>query len=263
LIKTAGKARLFLWIVTCLSALAVIWQARAVPASGRPLQAGTALPEVTITVFSAGKTAEVAAPLEVGLEFNAVVEGPYRLELLGEEGRLLYRRVWAQPGQPGTPQPRKLLINFEIPEAQEPGRMVLSLLDRQGRFQAVDSVDVLLSTAVVGSQQAALENPDRLVIQSPVPGRQVKGGTVLVSGQIQGSAVLPVKVLLLAEDGQVVGQRLAATQLIDEKAGTWQFSAEVPFKVWERTPVRLQVIQSGEPLSEIKLLASVLVDLSP
>ncbi len=241
----------------------MIRQAGAAPASGRTLQAGPALPEVTITVYSAGKTAEVAAPLEVGLEFNAVVEGAYRLELLGEDGRLLYRRVWAQPGQPGTPQPRKLLINFEIPEAQEPGRLVLSLLDRQGRFQAVDSVDVLLSTAAPESQQAALENLGRLIIQSPAPGSQVNGGTVLVSGQIQGSADLPLKLLLLAEDGRVVGQRLAATQLIDEKAGTWQFSAEVPFKVRERTPVRLQVIQSGEPLSEIKLLASILVELFP
>ncbi len=253
MIKTTGKARLFLWIIACLSALAMIRQAEAAPA----------LPEVTITVYSAGKAADVAAPLEVGLEFNVVVEGAYRLELLGEDGRLLYRRVWAQPGQPGTPQPLKLLINFEIPEAQEPGRLVLSLLDSQGRFQAVDSVDVLLSTVAPESQQAALENPDRLIIQSPEPGSQVNGGTVLVSGQIQGSADLPLKVLLLAEDGRVVGQRLAATQLIDEKAGTWQFLAEVPFKVRERTPVRLQVIQSGEPLSEIKLLASVLVDLSP
>jgi len=263
LIKLGKKTRLLLWVVACLSVLAVIQQAEAAPASGVALQAEPALPEVAITVYSAGETAEVAAPLKVGLEFNSAVEGSYRLELLGEDGRLLYRQVWAPPGQPGTPQLLKLPINFEIPEAQEAGRLAISLLDRQGRFQAVDSVDVLLSAVAPDTQQAALQNPDHLIIQSPAPGSQVSGGTIQVSGQIQGSADLPLKVLLLAEDGRVVGQRLAAIQPIDEKAGTWQFSAEVPCQVKERTPVRIQVIQSGEPLSEIKLLASVLVDLFP
>ncbi len=263
MIKTAGKARLFLWIIACLSVLAVIQQAGAAPASGSAFLAEPPEPEVRITIFAGGEAAVVSAPVEVGLEFNAVVEGAYRLELLGEDGRLLYRRVLAPPGQPEIPQQLKLPINFEIPGAQEPGRLVISLLDRQGRFQAVDSVDVLLSTATPESQQAALQNPDRLVIQSPAPGSQVSGGTVLVSGQIQGSADLPLKVLLLDEDGRVVGQRLAAIQPSDEKAGTWQFSAEVPCQVKERTPVRLQVIQSGEPLSEIKILASILVDLFP
>jgi hypothetical protein len=69
--------------------------------------------------------------------------------------------------------------------------------------------------------------------------------------------------LLVAEDGQVVGQRVAALQPVDTQAGTWQFSAEVPFRIREKKPVRIQVIQSGEPVSEFKLLASVLVDLTP
>jgi hypothetical protein len=199
----------------------------------------------------------------VGLEFNTLVEGPFRLELLGQDGRMLFRQVWAAPVKEENPALQRLPVNFEIPAAQEPGRLVFSVLDQNGRLQAVDSLDLVLQAIQVDTRLAALRNPESLEIQTPNPGIRVNGGTVLVSGRLHANRELPLKVVLVAEDGKVVGQRVAAVQSSDANGGTWQFSANVPYQVSEMTPVRIQVIQSGEPVSRVKLLASVLVDLTP
>jgi len=219
--------------------------------------------ETEITVYTSGEAVEVSAPIEVDLEFHSVVDGKYRLELFGHDGRLLFRQLWALPGNPGTPAQKSLSVNFEIPGTQEAGRLVFTILDRQGRYQAVDSLDFTMLSAAIKNRQLALKNPDYLSIQSPAPESQLSGGTVLVSGQLKGNAELPLKVLLVAESGQVVGQRVAALRSVESEPGTWQYLADVPYSIHEKTSVRLQVIQSGEPTSETRLLASVLVDLTP
>jgi hypothetical protein len=153
-------------------------------------------------------------------------------------------------------------LPFEISATAEMGRLVVSAEDVFGRLIDLNSVNlVLLST---GKTELNPTNAlwQRIVIQEPAPMALIQGGTLLVSGLAQPEGDLPLQVLLVAEDGRVVGQRLAGVNPTTP-GGYGTFSAEVPYSVEELTPARLTVSEDGGLISPLAHLASIEVQLSP
>jgi hypothetical protein len=85
---------------------------------------------------------------------------------------------------------------------------------------------------------------------------------LIVTGRALPRADQPLKVMLVAEDGRVLGQRLAGvTTPIPGDYGN--FITEVPYKVSEVTQVLLVVYEDGGQTSPISLLTSISIVLAP
>jgi len=223
-------------------------------------------------------------PLLVNVLLNGSVTGPYRLELFAQDGRLLYRQVWAPLTGIDSPVSLFTPLDFEIPGVvPEDALLVVTRLDSYHRPQAVSSVDLLLQPAGTMLDPAGLSpaaEPGTLEqdtleqgtlfqaisIQSPPSGSSHEGGTLLASGTRLGQEQHQLFTQLVTQEGRVVGQRIASLgpvkDLGDGSVG-YLFSVEIPYKVSTPTPVRLLVFEDGSPFSTFRHLASVELELLP
>lgn len=221
------------------------------------------IPEARIMILRVGELSKVRSPLQLSVQIGSGAVGPLRLELLGEDGRLLVRQVVALPANfqgPSTEITFKL--DFEIAAAAELGRLVLTTQDAFGRLLAVNSVNLVLMS--VGEPEinppTALYEP--LVVQTPAAMELVHGGTLILTGVARPDTDKPLRVQLVDEDGRVVGQRLAAVTR-DPDGGYGPFAVDVPYSVTSLTPVRVIIYEDGEGISPIVHLTSLEVMLSP
>lgn len=223
--------------------------------------------QAAIQIFSLGEGFQVTSPLTVAANLNGLVQGAYRVELFGRDGRLLYRQVWGKPGQAILGLPLDLEILFQIPADEEEGRLVITRLDDNNRLQTVESSDLrLLSNGTDSGREGAGRTylqviQDSILIQVPLEAGQAAGGMVRVAGRTRATVGEVLRIQLVNEEGKVVGQRVASVEAGEEGQGI--FSSEVPYKVEATMPVRLVVFALGDPVSPFRYLASRIVVLAP
>jgi hypothetical protein len=226
-------------------------------------------PPAEIQIIQPGEGSRVSSPFETSVALNGVVAGPYRVELLGADGRLIYRQVWAAP--PGSDPLGAALsdlffhitIHFGLPTGTgypgtEETRLVVTRLDAHDRIQAVNTVNLVLQSdlsedgesgegRLSPGNEAYFHQADaytEIHIQEPSPGSLISAGELQVSGlkrtlqEADTSGHLFVE--LVAEDGRVVGQRVISV-LPSSRGDHGEFSALIPYRVSDRTPVRLVV----------------------
>jgi hypothetical protein len=220
------------------------------------------IPDASIQIYWIGERSKVVSPLQVIARLTSRVGKIVRIELYGEDGRLLARHVKTYNNLPWHVAGLNVELPFEIPAAAEEGRLVVSAEDIHGRLVDLNSISVILL-----SQGETELNPttalwQRIVIQEPAADNLIQGGTVVVTGLVKPNGDQPLNVSLVAEDGRVLGQRLAGVNFT--KSGDYgSFLAEVPYTVSEATPVRLIVSEDGGQISPIAHLSSVEIVLSP
>jgi hypothetical protein len=152
-------------------------------------------------------------------------------------------------------------LEYEISAAAELGRLVISVEDPFGRLTDVNSVNLVLLSS--GATELNAPNPwQTIVIQEPVHKGLIQGGKLLVSGLARPSSDQPLRAALIAEDGRVLGQRLAGVS-ITTPGEHGVFAAEVPYTVSELTQALLVVYEEGGSVSDIAHLASLPVLLTP
>jgi hypothetical protein len=101
------------------------------------------------------------------------------------------------------------------------------------------------------------------VIQDPLPKTLITGGKLYVSGLARPfNQEQPLNVVLITQDGRIVGQRLAGvTYTTPGFHGT--FFAEVPYTVTDLTSALLVIYENGGIISQYSHLTSMEVLLSP
>lgn len=221
-----------------------------------------AIPPANIQIFQLGELSRVSTPIKVSARLFSKVGKVVRVELHGEDGRLLARELSNLPAIPWSTATVSTELDFEISLAAEYGRLVISVEDSFGRLIDVNSVNLVLLK--YGDSELNPATALWQVIQIDEPGRQtmLQGGSVFVSGLARPNTDNPLFVELVGQDGQNLGHRLAAVE-IKIQGGYGAFAAEVPYSVSEVTNALLLVYESGGTLSEIAHLASVEVLLSP
>jgi hypothetical protein len=221
------------------------------------------VPAARIQVFRLGELSKVRSPLQFSLVINRFAVGPLRVELFGEDGRLLVRQLKALPTDfSGQSTEIAFKLDFEIRATAEVGRLVLTTQDAFGRLLAINSVNLILMS--IG--EAELNPPtalyERLYIQQPERKALIQGGKLLISGLALPDTDKPLRVQVVTEEGRVVGQRLAGVTRHPD-GGYSPFAVEVPYNVLALTPARLIVYEDGGAISPVAHLASVEVVLSP
>ena len=220
------------------------------------------IPQAPLQIYRLGELSKVVSPLVVSGMLNRGWVGPLRVELYGENGRLLARQVKTNEVNPQTWADIGFRINFEISAAAEVGRLVLRVDDAFGRPMAVNSVNLILLKTGVNDLNPSDALYQKIVIQQPPRNALIQGGIVLVAGLARPNTQRPLHIELITEDGRVVGARLAGVNLPAD-GGYGSFAVEVPYTVAQATPVRLVVYEDGEGISDMVHLSSVEVLLSP
>ena len=220
------------------------------------------IPEARIQIFQLGELSRVATPLKILARLYSQVGKVVRVELHGEDGRLLGRELRVFHTIPWHVGTVNLEMDFEIRLAAELGRLVISVEDAYGRLIDVNSVNLILLKTGISELNPATALWQTIYIQEPQPQTLIQGGTVYISGLARPNTDNPLRVELIGRDGQTLGHRLAAVE-IRIPGGHGTFAADVPYIVTEVTPALLVVYESGGVLSEFSHLASVEVLLSP
>ena len=220
------------------------------------------IPEAAIQIRQPGPLSKVTSHFIVSGNLNPGSEGRVRLELLGEDGRLLLRKLLNYRTDLGRLALSEK-VDFEISAVAETGRLQISTYDQFGRMIAFSSVDLILLS--LGEED--LNPPGSLlapiVIQEPLPNKLIQGGKVFVSGLTRLSSDQPLLIELITADGSIVGYRQAGVSL-DPAGGYMPFEVEVPYQVTEPTWVRLSVKEmSIGKIAGLIQLTSLEVLLSP
>ncbi len=235
------------------------------PLTQEPTPSGTPTPEIPVAdiqIFKPGDLSRVITPLHVAGYLKPGAGGKVRLELYGEDGRLLVRQIKVYNVLPGARVNISLDLDFEISAAAEVGRLVISTEDEGGRIVALNSVDMILLSvgeADINPSDALIET---IVIEQPKVKTLIQGGKLLVSGIARPNTALPLMAELRDAKNQIVGFRQIGVGVPGE-AGFAEFAAEVPYSVSKLTPVRLSVYEGGENISTMTHLSSIEIMVSP
>jgi hypothetical protein len=227
-----------------------------------PTVTPTPRPEIplgAIRILRPASLSRATSPLQVRAIVAPGAEGVYRIELFGEDGRLLARQVLSYPGiRVNT----SINLDFEIPGVAEVGRLQISTQDEHGRVMAMNSSTVLLMSVGRDEYLNANDLRERLLILQPTPEERIVGGTLTVTGKAWPTGDEPLLIELIAENGAVVGQRLVAVEPVEgEDYGS--FTVEVPYRVQEATPVRLTVYEDNDRIPGKTYIYSLEITINP
>jgi hypothetical protein len=222
------------------------------------------IPFAVVQIINPSHLSKVVSPIELYTFVEPGGDGRIRVELTGEDGRVLYRQVFLYSDSPaGARVNLHTKINFEIAGVSETGRLTVSVNDEYERLKALSSVDLVL----LADGQADL-NPtgdllENILIQQPQIKTLVEGDNVLVTGLARTGNDQPLLVELIGPDGRILGSRLAGIAPQKADGSHRLFASEVPFSVNSPTWVRVTVYDNSGRLPGAKHVSSVEVLLSP
>jgi hypothetical protein len=204
---------------------------------------------------------KVVSPLEAIFHLAPHYTGTTRIELIGENGSILYRKIFKTYSNVGYFTRVDEKIDFEIPGVAELSRLQITTFDSVGRIQAVNSVRLLLQSVGDNQFTPAADENERLLLRSPREDDEIKGGAVEVIGEFNPINNLPLILELIDVNGITIGSRLVQ---LGEPGGKYQsFSTTVPYRVSAKTAVRLVIRQSDDRIDGLAYLFSIPLVLYP
>ena len=201
------------------------------------------IPSAAIQILAPGPASKVVTPIHISAYLKPGAKGKIRLDLLGEDGRLLGRKLLVYA--PDLQVHITTDMEFEIPGAAEAGRLVISTEDSQGRSLALASVDVLLMSVGDPDINPPGDLLEDIIIQEPAKSKFVQGGTVVVSGLARPQDNNPFLVEMIAPDGSHIGPTRLIGLTASQNRGYLPFSVEIPYSVGDPTWVRLVVYENS------------------
>ena len=222
------------------------------------------IPFAAVQIIHPSHLSKVVSPIDLYTFVVPGGDGRIRVELTGEDGRLLYRQVFLYSDTPaGARVHLKTSIAFEIAGVAETARLTVSVNDEHEQLKSLSSVDLVLladGQAELNPSGDLLEN---IFIQQPTIKTLIQGDSIRVTGLARTGDNQPLLVELIAADGRVIGSRLAGIAPLQEDGGHRLFASEVPFSVSSPTWVRVTVYDNSGRLPGTKHVSSVEVLLSP
>jgi hypothetical protein len=202
------------------------------------------LPEAVIEIDSPGPMSKIASPVHLRMNVVSGDSGVVQIDLYGEDGRLLGRKV-----QRVESHPRgvfvSLKIPFEVRAAAEVGMLQVSTRDGFGRLQSLNSTRLLLlSSGASEITPAGNAIYERVVLYNLAPESEIAGGVVALEGRFLPYNRNPLVLELVTADGLIAGQRLVDVPGLDAQT----FATTIPYKVGGPTPARLVLRQADEVL---------------
>ncbi len=219
-------------------------------------------PLAYLRILQPGPMSKVTSPINLNASVIPGPDGVVRVELYGEDGRLLSRQVLRY----GMPQGMRFgisaKIDFEIPGVAEAGRLQVRVDDAAGRPIALSSVDLVLLS--VGNDELNPAPPplEPFVILLPTANQVVSGGDLVISGLARPLNGEPLILELYDNQGNVISSRQVQVDP-DPDGSAVPFTTDIPYKVSAQTPVRLIVRQPDEHVPGDVAISSLTLTLAP
>ncbi len=220
-----------------------------------------AIPNAAIQILAPGPASKVISPIKVTAYLKPAGKGNIRLELLGEDGRLLARKVVVY--YPGTWVHVLENIEFEIPGVAEASRLQISTEDSYGRINALASVNLILLSYGEDDINPSGSLAEPVFIQEPAPQTFIQGGKVQVRGLARPQGPDPLLIEMIGTDGKYIGPSRFVTLGTPGPDGYVPYTAEVPYSVTSATWVLLMVTDRGDRIPGPTHLSSVEILISP
>lgn len=222
------------------------------------------LPNSLVQVEEPGDMSQLASPIRVMASVYPGDGGLVNVQLFGENGRLIFEQLMKMVHTESGWVQLVTEIKFEINTAGESGLLVLSTRDEFDRRIVQSAVPVILMQ--IGKSE--IEAPEFLkqafIIQSPVANAVVKGGTLSISGYAHPFNANPIIIELMTQSGGVMESKVVKLPKAAEGQRFVPFSAEIPYTIGIRTPVRVTIRQRSELLPNVDIaLSSQIVYLDP
>ncbi len=229
--------------------------------------ASTAIPQPSVNsgaiqIYGPGPLSKIVSPLDI---YGYAIPGykhKGRVDLYGEDGRLLASELlqlntvykwayfyWSLP--------------FSVSSAGELGRFSLSTQDQYGRLTAVYSIHLLLlpEGASIINPPGDLDLMERCSLEEPAVGEKPSGGVLSVSGKMLPFNNLPLTIGLIGRDGSVLNSQLVP--ITPDGANLVPFSVEIPYSLSRGTWELLTVSQFDDRIGGLMYLYSQEVFLNP
>ncbi|MBA4380523.1 MAG: hypothetical protein C0393_07615, partial [Anaerolinea sp.] len=214
-----------------------------------------------IQILTPGPLSKVRSPIKLHGYVVPGYDNLARIELYGEDGRLLARQLlrvytsvkWAY---------LSVDIPFEVQAAAEVGRLQISTQDQFGRTSLLTSVRLLLLSAGYEEINPPGNLDERCSLDSPSPGTRVSKGKLTVSGQMRPLNSQPLVIELITATGAVVGSKMIAIQPAPDDSYL-PIAAEITYAIPAATWVRLTIRQSDERIAGTIYLFSQEIYLTP
>jgi len=229
------------------------------PVPTNTLTPSPSAPKSQIRIETPGPMSKVISPISLRIQVVSGSSELVQIDLQGEDGRLLARKLERVPSWPGGYYV-SLKLPFEIRAAAEVGRITISTKDDAGRVQSQLAMRVLLLS--IGADEITPEgdSSERAVFYAP-PRRDAvaQDGVVNVDGRFLPFNDQPVILELLNPEGRTIGLRVLDFAGTDEQL----FTTTIPYKVSEPTLARLVLKQDDERLDGLIYLYSQEILLNP
>ena len=202
---------------------------------------------------------KVTSPMSLRMQVVSGGSELIQVDLQGEDGRLLARKLERVPSWPGGYYV-SLKIPFEVRAAAEVGRITISTKDDFGRVQAQLGMRVLMLS--IGNEEITPEgdSSERAVFYTPPREDAIAtDGVVTVEGRFLPFNDQPVILELLDQEGRAVGLRVLDFDGTDEQI----FSTTLPYKISEPTQAQLALHQDDDRLDGYIYLYSQEILLTP
>lgn len=231
-----------------------------------PTPTATNLPQpevgsAAIQFYAPGPLSKAVSPMVV---YGYAIPGYAargRVFLFGEDGRLMASKLlqlntaftWAYFY--GT-------LTFEVHGAGELGRLTMVTEDEYGRYTAENSVHLVLLPEGLSIINAPGNVKERCVIDKPVTGRRISGGSVTVAGQMRPYNSLPLEVELTGRDKKVIAsQGVAISPAADDSYVPFQ--VDLPYSIPNGTWALITVSQPDNRIAGTMYLYSREIYLYP
>jgi hypothetical protein len=198
-------------------------------------------------IFSPGNNARLISPLKLKVAAKPGEDGMIRIELIGHDNRLIFRKLLSFLDFKG----KTLLIEQEIPfeiRADEPARLQIVLENSKGKPIYITSVGLML-VLVQGSETSgeAPVNP-RFKIEQPTPGQTVQGEFLVIKGGIKPINNTPIVVELMASDWHTLTSKIVSINIPTDQTAFTLIDVNLPFKTGTQIPATLRIRQESNSL---------------
>jgi len=220
------------------------------------------VPQSIVQILGPGPASKVISPFILRATVKPGPNSIVRIELLGEDGRLLMREIRNYQ----NPENERISLGselaFGINAVAEAGRLQIVVEDDHGRLKSLASVDLILLSMGKQELNQPLDQLENIVLESPRANTLIQGETMRVAGLARPRSTQPLMIELETSDGRIVGTRqVSVTPSPGSSYGT--FAIDVPYDVDYTNWVRVKVWEPGDRIPGIVNLSSLEVILSP
>jgi hypothetical protein len=220
------------------------------------------LPALFLSIAKPGPLSKVVSPILLEAYAHTGARGSIRVELIGEDGRVMVRKILQISSEAYMSFFLSTKIDFQIATVAEAARLAISVDDEYKRTVALSSVDLILMSMGANERNLAGDGREPFIINKPFAQQVVSGGVVHVEGKVRSFNRQPIIFELITQEGNVVGVKQV---FIDPSPDGRHvpFSVDIPYAVTQLRGTRLTMRQEGEHIPGVVALSSIEIWLKP